>query len=207
MEGEQLLSECCYLTCLNMKELKEKESKGMALSYALKHGVAHLVACKRKKEAKKLLLNVKYLLARRDDRSIVRYVDTGFEGLMEDCELLKGDRTMEVLGHAIDQGKLSYPCCFCMGFDEFDPIQKSMFGCCGRRQTISVVRLKGYICLDKCLNKCRDMCETLLQGCGCLCYINLPWLLPIACLIALPFLILYNIFNLLYGICFDREED
>jgi WD40 repeat protein len=74
-----------------MKENEEENEETLMHSYALTHGVAHLVECNRKDDAKKLMLDVKYLLARGDDG--VR--------LVEDCKRLQGDRTMEVLSSAL----------------------------------------------------------------------------------------------------------
>jgi hypothetical protein len=71
--------------------MREDDGEILMHEYALTHGVAHLVECNRKDDAKKLLLDVKYLLARSNDG--VR--------LVEDCKLLKGDRTIEVLGSAL----------------------------------------------------------------------------------------------------------
>merc|ERR1712166_932505 len=68
-----------------------EERKNRTLQYALTHGIAHLVAAGNMDDSKKLLLDVKYLLARGDDG--VR--------LMEDCKRLQGDRTMEVLSSAL----------------------------------------------------------------------------------------------------------
>ena len=59
--------------------------------YALAHGVAHLLAAERHVDARKMMLDVEWILARANDG--VR--------LMEDYRRLKGDRTMEVVGQAI----------------------------------------------------------------------------------------------------------
>ena len=89
-EGEILLAELCHC-CLVGGDKGGNKDDASFLSYALTHGVAHLVECNRKDDAKKLMLDVKYLLARGDDG--VR--------LVEDCKRLQGDRTMEVLSSAI----------------------------------------------------------------------------------------------------------
>merc|ERR1712166_1570242 len=89
-EGEKLLAEVCHC-CLLENDKCGDEDGTTFLSYALTHGIAHLVESGRKDDAKKLLLDVKYLLARSNDG--VR--------LMEDCKRLQGDRTMEVLNSAL----------------------------------------------------------------------------------------------------------
>merc|ERR1712166_959891 len=90
MGGEKMLAERCHC-CLVGEDKCEGKDDASFLSYALTHGVAHLVECNRKDDAKKLLLDVKYLLARSNDG--VR--------LVEDCKRLQGDRTMEVLSSAL----------------------------------------------------------------------------------------------------------
>merc|ERR1712166_1383984 len=90
MGGEKMLAELCHCCWLGEDKGGDKDDASF-LSYALTHGVAHLVECNRKDDAKKLMLDVKYLLARGDDG--VR--------LVEDCKRLQGDRTMEGLSSAL----------------------------------------------------------------------------------------------------------
>ena len=62
------------------------------LEYVLRHGVAHLLDAGKRKDARRIVLNVKWLLARGGDGL----------GVMEDCKRFGGsDRTMRVLGQAI----------------------------------------------------------------------------------------------------------
>jgi hypothetical protein len=67
------------------------DRKNSFLSYALTHGVSHLVAAKRKGDAKTLILDVDWLMARASDG--VR--------LMDDCQLLKEDRTVAAIRSAV----------------------------------------------------------------------------------------------------------
>jgi len=73
------------------KERSDELTDETMKRYALTHGVSHLVVAKRKEDAKKLILDVKWLMARASDG--VR--------LMEDCKLLEEDRTVAVIGSAV----------------------------------------------------------------------------------------------------------
>lgn len=60
--------------------------------YLLKHGVAHLVAARMHKEARNLMLNVSWLMARANDGS----------GIVRDCELLQDvDPVIRLVGRAM----------------------------------------------------------------------------------------------------------
>lgn len=69
-----------------------EDRKNRTLQYSLSHCITHLVAAGMKEDAKKLLLNVDWLMTRASD---------GIH-LIEDCKRVENDRVVEIIGSAID---------------------------------------------------------------------------------------------------------
>jgi hypothetical protein len=97
-EGEALLSSVCLKVVAGGGgdgggggSSSNSSAPSVIRSYAFKHVVSHLLESDRKEKAKKLLLNVGFLLARGNDGA----------GLIRDCQRMKGDRTVEILSSAI----------------------------------------------------------------------------------------------------------
>jgi WD40 repeat protein len=85
--GEKLLGD----VCLNIIKNKMKNIDTIMMHYSLKHVVTHLVESNRKGEARELLLDVTFLLARATDST----------GLIRDCKWFEDDRVITLVGRAV----------------------------------------------------------------------------------------------------------
>ena len=92
-DGDAMLAEAC------LKRVSAAAADAFRDEYALKHGVAHLLAASRSAEARALVLeNVAWLMARSGDGL----------GIMEDCRRLVaaagegGDRAVDLVRRALD---------------------------------------------------------------------------------------------------------
>ena len=86
-KAHTVLAERCWSILQELRDGSEDTTHG----YALRHGVAHLLEAGRRADARALILDVHWLMARGDDGM----------GIIADCKRLEGDRTAALIAQAV----------------------------------------------------------------------------------------------------------